>query len=59
MKKEKLKIILEVEEIPENAKFSDFRVEVMEDGWFTRISKNWKRIRYIPAKVIKMDIKKL
>ena len=56
MKKEYLKITMETEVLPENSQFLDFHIRVSQDGWFTRIFKDWKRIKMVRCQVKKLDV---
>lgn len=56
--KEKLVITCEIENLPDNAKFLDFNLTIMEDGFLTHIFRNWKKITIVPAVVTKLEVEK-
>lgn len=56
--KEKLVITCEIENLPENSNILDFQLIIIEDGWLSRVFKNWKRISYRKAYITKMDVLK-
>lgn len=56
--KEKLIITCEIEDFPENMDFLEFRLMVVEDGFFTRVFRNWKRVTYRRAVVTNMQVEK-
>ena len=57
-KKGKIIITAEIEDFPENGKFLDFSFVIMEDGWLTKIFKNWKKITIKRAMITNLEIKK-
>jgi hypothetical protein len=58
MNKEKLIITCEIEDLPEDSNIMDFQIRIVENGWLTRIFKNWKKIRYERAIITKMEVEK-
>lgn len=59
MKKEKLVITLEIEDLPRGAQILDFQITVIEDHWLSRVFKNWKKISYKRALVTDLQVKKI
>jgi len=55
---EKLIIKMETEVLPENSQFLDFHVRVSQDGWFTKIFKDWKKITMVRCEIKKLEVKK-
>lgn len=55
MKKEKLIITVEIEDLPENANILDFQLTIIEDGFLSRIFKGWKKVTYKRAIISKTD----
>jgi hypothetical protein len=55
---EKLIITCEIEDLPEDSNIMDFQIRIVENGWLTRIFKNWKKIRYERAVITKMEVEK-
>ena len=49
---------METEVLPENSQYLDFYVRVVQDGWFTKIFKDWKRIKLVRCEIKKLDVKK-
>lgn len=58
MRKEKLVITMECEDIPNDAQFLDFQVRTMHDGWFTKIFKDWKKIKVHRLVITKLEVAK-
>ena len=58
MKKEKLIITCEIENLPENSSILDFQLVIIEEGWLSKIFKGWKKISYRKAIITKLDVKK-
>jgi hypothetical protein len=58
MKKEKLIITLEIEDLPKNAKIMDFQIITIDEHWLSRIFTNWKKVTFRKAMVTKIIVKK-
>ncbi len=56
MKKEILRITMDLEDLPANAQIMDLRVTIIEDGWYSRIFKNWKRIKYEKVYIKSLEV---
>lgn len=55
---EKLIITCEIDRLPDDANVVDFQIAIMQDGWLTRIFKDWKKITYKRATITDMKVEK-
>jgi len=58
MKKEKLIITCEIDNLPENSNILDFQIVIIENGWISRIFKDWRKISYRKATITNLKVEK-
>lgn len=56
--KEKLIITCEIDNLPENSNILDFQIVIIEDGWLSRVFKNWRKISYKKAIITDLKVEK-
>jgi len=58
MEKEKLIITCEIDNLPENSNILDFQIVIIENGWISRIFKDWRKISYRKATITNLKVEK-